>query len=111
MNGNDVINIINEVAARYQLTQMQIQNLITKYHNDTRDIGLLKKEIERSGGFYQTQNKLNTIIINTPPIQQGCNYYVTTFDNKGHLVLQPVSITITSPSQTTIEQSLWPTSR
>lgn len=97
MNGNNVINLINEVAVKYQLTQLQIQNLITKYHNDTRDLGPIRKEIERSGSFYQTTNRLNTIISNTSALQPGQNYYVTTFDNKGHLLLQPVSVTVTNP--------------
>ena len=102
MNGNNIINLINEIAVKYQLTQIQIQNLITNYHNDTRDLNFLRKEIERAGSFYQIENKLNTAINNTLDLQPGKNYYVTTFDDAGHLLLQPVSITVTNPEDSEV---------
>ena len=97
MNENNVINLINEIAYKYQLTQVATQELITKYHNDARDINVIRKEIENLSAFYQYQNKLNNIINNTPQLQPGKNYYVTAFDNNSNLFLQPVSVTITNP--------------
>ena len=108
MNGTNVINLINEIAVKYQLTQMQIQELVTKYHSDTRDINVVKSEIETTSNYYQYQNRLNTIINNTPSIQPGKNYYVTAFDTTSHLFLQPVSIAVTNPetSEVLIENSI-----
>lgn len=108
MNGTNVINLINEIAVKYQLTQMQIQELVTKYHNDTRDINVIRKEIESASNYYQYQNRLSTIINDTPSLQPGKNYYVTAFDNTSHLFLQPVSITVTNPetSEVLIENSI-----
>ena len=97
MNENNIIPLINEIAFKYQLTQLEIQNLTTKYHNDTRDINVIKKELENLGSFYQYQNRLNTIIANTPNLQPGKNYYVTAFDKNSQLFLQPVSVTVTNP--------------
>ena len=97
MNENNVINLINEIAYKYQLTQVATQELITKYHNDARDVNVIRKEIENLSAFYQYQNKLNNIINNTPQLQPGKNYYVTAFDNNSNLFLQPVSVTITNP--------------
>ena len=108
MNENNVINLINEISAKYQLTQMQMQSLITRYHNDNRDLGVVKKEIIRSGGFYQIQNRLNTIINNTPQLSPGKNFYLSTFDSTGHLVLQPVAINVTNPetNEVLVDESL-----
>ena len=105
MNENNIMNLINEIAYKYQLTQVQTQDIITKYHSDTRDINTIRKEIEKTSGFYQYQNKLDNIIVNTPNLQPGKNYYVTTFDNNSHLLLQPVSITTINPetSEVTID--------
>lgn len=97
MNENNVMNLINEISYKYQLTQVQIQDIITKYHSDTRDINTIRKEIEKTSGFYQYQNKLNNIITNTPVLQPGKNYYVTTFDNTSNLFLQPVAVTVSNP--------------
>ena len=101
MNEN-VINLINEIAFKYQLTQMQIQELTTKYHNDTRDINIIRKEIENLGNYYQYQNKLNNIISNTPSLTPGKNYYVTAFDNNSNIFLQPVSVTVTNPENSEV---------
>lgn len=97
MNENNVMNLINEIAYKYQLTQVQTQDIITKYHSDTRDINTIRKEIEKTSGFYQYQNKLNNIIANTPNLQPGKNYYVTAFDNNSNLFLQPVAVTVSDP--------------
>lgn len=97
MNENNIINLINETAFKYQLTQIEIQDITTKYHNDTRDINIVKKELDNIGSFYQYQNKLNNIVANTPNLQPGKNYYVTAFDNNSNFFLQPVSVTVTTP--------------
>ena len=102
MNENNVMNLINEIAFKYQLTQVQTQDIITKYHSDTRDINTIRKEIEKTSGFYQYQNKLNNIIANTPNLEPGKNYYVTTFDNKSHLFLQPVAVTDSNPEKSEV---------
>lgn len=107
MNENNVMNLINEISFKYQLTQVQTQDIITKYHSDTRDINTIRKEIEKISGFYQYQNKLNNIIANTPSLQPGKNYYVTTFDNNSNLLLQPVAVTVSNPenSEVIVENS------
>lgn len=107
MNENNVMNLINEIAFKYQLTQVQTQDIITKYHSDTRDINTIRKEIEKTSGFYQYQNKLNNIIANTSSLQPGKNYYVTTFDNNSNLLLQPVAVTVSNPenSEVIVENS------
>lgn len=108
MNGTNVINLINEIAVKYQLTQMQIQELVTKYHNDIRDINVIRNEIESTSNYYQYQNRLSTIINSTPSLQPGKNYYVTAFDTTSHLFLQPVTIAVTNPetSEVLIENSI-----
>lgn len=98
MNVNNINLIINEIAAKYQLSQMQIQEITTKYYNDTRDINVIRQEIDTLGNFYQYQTKLNNIISSTPSLEAGKNYYVTAYDNNSNLFLQPVSITITEPT-------------
>lgn len=102
MNENNVMNLINEIAYKYQLTQVQTQDIITKYHSDTRDINTIRKEIEKTSGFYQYQNKLNNIIASTPALETGKNYYVTTFDNNSNLLLQPVSVTVSNPESSEV---------
>lgn len=102
MNENNIIKLINEQAFKYQLTQVQTQDIITKYHSDTRDINIIKKEIENIGNYYQYQNKLNKAISNTTPLEPGKNYYVMAFDNNSNLFLQPVSITITNPENSEV---------
>lgn len=98
MNGNsNVINIINEVTSKYSLTQEQLNEIITKYQNDTRDINVIRKEIENLSNFYQHQNRLINTINNTPNLEPGKNYYVTAFDSNSHLYLQPVSVTVVNP--------------
>lgn len=96
MNGN-IISLINEIAFKYQLTQMQIQTITTKYHSDTRSINIIQKELENLGSYYQHQNKLASAIINTPNLTPGKNYYITAFDAHSNIFLQPVSVTVTNP--------------
>lgn len=97
MNGNNVISLINEIAYKYQLTQMQIQTITTKYHSDTRPLNTIQKELENLGSYYQHQNKLHQTIANTPSLEPGKNYYVTAFDANSNIFLQSVSVTVTNP--------------
>lgn len=94
---NIILNLINEVANKYQLNQTIIQELIAKYQNDKRDINILKEEIDNIGNFYLYQTKLTNIINNTQALPPGKNYYVTAFDNNSNPYLEPVAITITNP--------------
>lgn len=102
MNGNNIVNLLNEISSKYQLTQAEIQEIHTKYQNDTRDINIIRKELEKIGNFYQNQNRLNLIINNTEPLLPGKNYYVTAFDKDGHFYLQPVSVTVTNPENSEV---------
>lgn len=94
---NNIENLINEIALKYQLTEMEIQYITTKYKSDPRDIDIIRKEIEKTSNYYHYQHRLNIVISNAPNLQPGQNYYVTTFDNNSNLVLQPVSVTVTNP--------------
>ncbi len=95
MNNN--LNLIQEMSRKYNLTQIQANDLLTKYQNDTRDISLIEKEVKNACDFYQFQNRLLASINNTAPLPEGKNYYVTAFDQNSNLYLQPVSINVTNP--------------
>ncbi len=98
MNRNDnLVNLINEITQKYQLTKEEYNSIITKYQTDTRDIKTIEREVEQLCSFYQYQNKLTNIINQTPPLETGKNYYVTAFDKESHFYLQPVSVTVTNP--------------
>ena len=100
MNVNNISELINEITMQYQLTPEEIQEITTKYQNDTRDINVIRKELTKIGSFYQCQHKKNAIINSTADLVPGKNYYVTAFDDNGHLYLQPVSVTVTNPDAT-----------
>ena len=106
MNEN-IINLINEIVIKYGLTQEQTNKLITKYQNDPRNINNLRRELENIGNFYAHQNKLISTIKNTPNLETGKNYYITAFDAKSNIYLQPVFVEITNPetSEVTIEKT------
>lgn len=97
MNENQITTLINQAALKYQLIPSEIQELMTKYQHDTRDINAIKKEIEQLSSFYKHQNKLNAIIAKSPAMQPGKNYYVTAFNDNGQMFLQPVSINVVNP--------------
>ena len=50
MNGNinNVVNLINSISPKYGLTKEQVNELIVKYQNDTRNIENIKHEIEQN---------------------------------------------------------------
>ncbi len=104
MNGNinNVVNLINSISPKYGLTKEQVNELIVKYQNDTRNIENIKHEIENVANYYMHQNKLAFTIQNTPSLNPGKNYYLTAFDSNSNIYLQPISITVTNPESSEV---------
>ncbi len=104
MNGNinNVVNLINSISSKYGLTKEQVNELIVKYQNDTRNIENIKHEIENVANYYMHQNKLAFTIQNTPSLNPGKNYYLTAFDSNSNIYLQPISITVTNPESSEV---------
>lgn len=104
MNGNinNVVNLINSISPKYGLTKEQVNELIVKYQNDTRNIENIKPEIENVANYYMHQNKLAFTIQNTPSLNPGKNYYLTAFDSNSNIYLQPISITVTNPESSEV---------
>ena len=104
MNGNinNVMNLINSISPKYGLTKEQVNELIVKYQNDTRNIENIKHEIENIANYYMHQNKLAFTIQNTPSLNPGKNYYLTAFDSNSNIYLQPISITVTNPESSEV---------
>lgn len=104
MNGNinNVVNLINSISPKYGLTKEQVNELIIKYQNDTRNIENIKHEIENVANYYMHQNKLAFTIQNTPSLNPGKNYYLTAFDSNSNIYLQPISITVTNPESSEV---------
>lgn len=104
MNGNinNIVNLINSISPKYGLTKEQVNELIIKYQNDTRNIENIKHEIENVANYYMHQNKLAFTIQNTPSLNPGKNYYLTAFDSNSNIYLQPISITVTNPESSEV---------
>lgn len=104
MNGNinNIVNLINSISPKYGLTKEQVNELIVKYQNDTRNIENIKHEIENIANYYMHQNKLAFTIQNTPSLNPGKNYYLTAFDSNSNIYLQPISITVTNPESSEV---------
>ena len=102
MNGNNIINLVNSISTNYSLTQEQTSELVSKYQQDTRNIDMIKREVENIANYYMHQNKLSTTIQNTPSLNPGKNYYVTAFDSNSNIFLQPVSVTVISPESSEV---------
>ena len=102
MNGNNIINLVNSISTNYSLTQEQTSELVRKYQQDTRNIDMIKREVENIANYYTHQNKLSTTIQNTPSLNPGKNYYVTAFDSNSNIFLQPVSVTVISPESSEV---------
>ena len=96
------LNLVNSIGKAYGLTQEQFNTLITKYQNDARDASIIQKEITNICEFYKFKNSQNSIIMNTPNLTNGNNYYLTSFDQNGNFYLQPVSITVTNPEKSEV---------
>ena len=91
---NDTISLINQISAKYNLTQEEINVIIGKFKEDKRDISIISKEIELIANYYGYQNYFNNIIRNTPPLGAGKSHYVLAFNENSVPFLQPVSISI-----------------
>lgn len=89
---NNILNLINSIAQTYKLNPSEAQGLITKYQNDTRDIATIEKELKTYASYYQHKNIQDSIIMHTPPLTNGNNYYVMTFDNNSHITLEGVTL-------------------
>ena len=102
MNGNNIINLVNSISTNYSLTQEQTSELVRKYQQDTRNIDMIKREVENIANYYMHQNKLFATIQNTPSLNPGKNYYVTAFDSNSNIFLQPVSVTVINPESSEV---------
>lgn len=97
MNENNRTNLIDEISKKYNLNPQQTQEMTIRYKNDNRDLNTIRREMENMGNYYRHQNKLIDTINNTPNLEAGKNYYVTAFDSKSNIYLQPVSVTVVNP--------------
>lgn len=93
MNGN-IVNLINGVANKYNLTVDEINELSRRFSNDNRDIVVVQRDIENMGNYYFYQHKMNNVINNTKPLDVGKNYYVSAFDSNSNIYLHPVSVSV-----------------
>lgn len=94
---NNIINLINQITNKFQLTQEEINSIMASYQNDNRDLKFIEQEIENVCNYYLHQNRLTTIVNNTQPLELGKNYYVTAFDKDSNVYLQPVAVSVTNP--------------
>ena len=57
MNGN-IVNLINEIANKYNLMPNEINELSRRFLNDNRNIELVQRDIENMGNYYFYQHKI-----------------------------------------------------
>lgn len=91
---NDMINLINQISAKYKLTSDEVNFIFNKFKSDKRDISIINKEIETIAKYYGYQNYFNNIINNTEPLLLGKTHYVLAFNNNSVPFLEPVTISI-----------------
>ena len=91
---NDTLNLINQIATKYKLTQEEINVIIEKFKEDKRDINTLSKEIEIMSNYFAYQNYFNNIIDSTSPLEPGKSHYVLAIGSNSAPFLQPVSISL-----------------
>lgn len=91
---NNIVNLVNMVARKYMLNNIEVNELMKKFQSDNRSLDVIQKEMENMALYYQYQNKLSNVINNTKFLEVGKNYYVSAFDNNGHIYLHPVSVSI-----------------
>ena len=94
---NNILNLVNSIAQSHQLTQQETQALINKYQNDTRDLKTIENELKTYASYYRIQNIKNNSIKNAPPLTNGNNYYVMTFDNNSNIILEGVTLSVINP--------------
>ncbi len=107
MAKNNLIEIIKNTSIKYNLTQEEINEIMSKYQNSTKPINTLQNEINNLGDFYAHSHKLKNMKATAPNLETGKNYYVTAFDNNSNIYLQPVSVTVVNPetSEVIVENS------
>jgi len=91
---NNLVNIINQVTTKYNLTREEQNAIIGKFQEDKRDLAIISKEIELIGNYFGYQNYFNNIIRNTAPLPAGKSHYVLTFNKNSTPFLQPVTVSI-----------------
>lgn len=91
---NDTLNLINQIATKYKLTQEEINVIIEKFKEDKRDINTLSKEIDIMANYFAYQNYFNSKIASTNPLEPGKSHYVLAFGSNSEPFLQPVSISL-----------------
>ena len=94
---NNILNLINNIGETHNLSQTELQELTTKYQNDTRDIKIIEKELNNYANYYKYQNINNNIIKNTPQLTGDNNYYIMTFNSNGNTVLEGINLNIINP--------------
>ena len=94
MNNN--LNLVNNIGRSYNLTGEQFNLLTSQFANDTRDQSIIENDIKNICEFYKFKNNLDQNLKKATPLENGKNYYVTTFDQNSNMYLQPVSINITN---------------
>ena len=94
---NERINLINQIASKYNLNSEQVNILSQKFNEDKRDFATVNREIEITANYFGYQNYFNNIIINTPPLESSKTHYVQAFGSNSVPFLQPVTISITNP--------------
>ena len=68
---NNRISLINQISAKYNLNQEEINVIIEKFKDDKRDINIISKEIEIIANYFGYQNYFNNIVRNTSPLPLG----------------------------------------
>lgn len=89
---NNIVNLVNEVSSKYSLNSGYQKALMEKFQNDNRDINTISHEVYMYASYYRYQDIINGAISVTPPLSNGHNYYIRTFDNNGKIVLQGVNV-------------------
>lgn len=90
---NNIGNLVNEVSSRYGLGPDYKQVLLNKFATDSRDINTISNELNIYASYYRYQSIINNAIRVAPPLSDNNNYYISTFDNSGKMVLQGVNVT------------------
>lgn len=94
---SNILNILNEISRKYNLTKEEYNDIYTKFQNSTKPESSLKLEIDDLGNFYYHQHKIKEMKEKAPVLENGKNYYVTAFDDNSNIYLQPVSVAVTNP--------------
>ena len=60
---SNILNILNEISRKYNLTKEEYNDIYTKFQNSTKPESSLKLEIDDLGNFYYHQHKIKETII------------------------------------------------